>query len=115
MSDKPLVSVVITNYNYGGFLRAAVQSAIDQSYRPLEVIVVDDGSTDCSRAVLRSFGGQITTILQDNRGQARAFNAGVLAARGELVCLLDADDVWVRDKVEVVVSAYRNDSVLIHH
>lgn len=115
MTDRPLVSVVITNYNYGRFLRESVQSALDQSYDPVEVIVVDDGSTDDSRSILSSLDGPVRTIFQDNQGQAGAFNAGIAASGGAVVCLLDADDLWGPRKVEGIVSAFRGDCVLVHH
>lgn len=108
MSRDPLVSIVIDNYGYGRFLRAAVCSALEQSYGAVEVIVVDDGSLDNSREILREFGHAIRAVLKPNGGQASAFNAGLAECRGEVVCLLDADDVWDRDKVAEVVSAVRS-------
>lgn len=86
------VSIVINNHNYGRFLEEAIRSALDQSIPALEVIVVDDGSTDDSRAVMASFGDRIQSIFQANGGQAAAFNTGIAAAKGDWVWLLDADD-----------------------
>jgi glycosyltransferase involved in cell wall biosynthesis len=94
------VSVVIPNYNYARFVGQAIESALSQSVKPLEVIVVDNGSTDHSLEVLRAFGDRIRLIAQQNRGQSGARNAGIEAARGELVAFLDADDVWLPRKLE---------------
>jgi glycosyltransferase involved in cell wall biosynthesis len=74
----------ITNYNYAQFLREAIESALNQTYYPIEIIVVDDGSTDNSRAIISSYGTQLTAIFKENGGQAPAFNAGVAASNGNL-------------------------------
>lgn len=95
------VSIVINNYNYGLFLREAICSALEQSVPALEVIVVDDGSTDCSRQVIESFEDRIVAIFQENGGQAAAFNTGIRAARGEWIWLLDADDSLKPDAIQV--------------
>ncbi|WP_295532790.1 glycosyltransferase [uncultured Thioclava sp.] len=89
---SPLISVIINNYNYGAFLARAVQSALDQRDVHAEVIVVDDGSSDDSRAVINSFGDQIVAVFQANAGQAAAINTGVRYSKGEILCFLDADD-----------------------
>ena len=108
MDSGPLVSVVINNYNYGHFLRAAIDSALGQTYQNLEVVVVDDGSTDDSRAVLAACAAlpNVRTVLSENRGQASAFNLGVEESLGEVVCFLDADDVFLPHKVERVVQVF---------
>ena len=85
MSDERLVSIIVNNYNYGRFLGEAIDSALGQTYPRLEVIVVDDGSTDNSRDVISSYAGQLTALLKCNGGQASAFNAGFAASRGEVV------------------------------
>ena len=105
MTMSPLVSVLVTNYNYAAFLREAVDSALDQTHAPLEVVVVDDGSTDESPAIMRGYGNRIVAVLQPNRGQAAAFNAGFAASSGEIICLLDADDRFLPGKVSRVVEA----------
>lgn len=84
-------SVVIVNYNYERFLRDAVGSAVGQG-EMVEVIVVDDGSTDGSAELIRSYGRRVIALLQANAGQASAFTAGFAASSGEVVCFLDADD-----------------------
>lgn len=93
MKAVPFVSIVINNYNYGRFLREAIDSALAQQYAPLEVVVVDDGSTDQSRDIIASYGDQIIPVLKENGGQASAFNAGFAASLGDVVIFLDADDV----------------------
>src|SRR5438270_2752465 len=89
----PLVSVVVTNHNYGRFLGDALESALAQEYSPVEVIVVDDDSNDDSRDVLRSFGSRVTAIAGSYGGQAAASNMGFPASSGDVVIFLDADDV----------------------
>jgi CTP:molybdopterin cytidylyltransferase MocA len=106
MNYEPLVSIIINNYNYGRFLPAAIASALQQSYPHCEVIVVDDGSTDDSRAVLADFGARITTVLQANAGQAAALNAGFARCRGAIVLFLDADDMLLPDAVQHIVAAF---------
>lgn len=91
--NRPLVSVVVPVYNGERFLAFALQSIFDQDYRPLEVIVVDDGSVDDSGNIARSFQ-EVRYIYQSNQGASAARNAGVAAARGELIAFLDADDIW---------------------
>lgn len=101
-----LVSIIVNNYNYGRFLPAAIDSALRQSYRPIEVIVVDDGSTDHSRDVIRSYGNQVTAILKENGGQASALNAGFAQSHGDIVIFLDADDVLLPHAAQAVVEAF---------
>lgn len=90
----PLVSVVIPNFNHAQYLGAAITSVLTQSYPSIEIIVVDDGSTDDSRAVAACFGQRIRYIWQENRGLSAARNTGIRAATGEYIGLLDADDLY---------------------
>ncbi len=103
----PLVSIVIDNYNYARFLGAAIDSALAQTYSRREIIVVDDGSTDESRAVIAAYGDRIKAVFQQNQGQSGAFNAGFAASRGDIVLFLDADDLLRPEAVEAVVAAWR--------
>jgi glycosyltransferase involved in cell wall biosynthesis len=103
-----LATIVIVNYNYDKFVAAAIDSALAQSYAPLEVIVVDDGSTDGSRRIISAYGTRIRTILQANAGQGAAYNAGWLAARGEFVLFLDSDDVLAPEAIAKVALAFKN-------
>jgi glycosyltransferase involved in cell wall biosynthesis len=105
--SKPLVSIIIDNFNYARFIRAAIHSALAQSYQPIELIVVDDGSTDASRDVISSYSGQLTPIFKPNGGHASAFNAGLRASHGSIVMFLDADDALLPNAVEEVVRAWR--------
>lgn len=112
--SNPLVTILINNYNYGRFLRQAIDSALNQTYRNVEVIVVDDGSTDESQEIIESYGKRIISVLKENGGQASAFNAGFAASRGEIICLLDADDFFHPDKVERVI-AYSQPGSMVYH
>lgn len=101
-----LVSVIIPNYNYGDFVASAIESALSQSYPNVETIVVDDGSTDASAAVIATFADRIQVIAKENGGLSSARNAGIHAARGELLLFLDADDILLPRAVEELVHAY---------
>src|SRR6476469_10004419 len=90
----PLVSVVIPAYNAERFLGEAIESVLAQGYAHFELIVVDDGSSDRTAEVARSFGDRVRTIEQENSGVSAARNAGTRAAGGELLAFLDADDRW---------------------
>lgn len=89
----PLVSIVVNNYNYARFLPAAIDSALSQDHEPLEVVVVDDGSTDDSRDIIARYGDRIQPVLKENGGHASAFNAGFQQSSGQIVMFLDADDL----------------------
>ncbi|MBN1472359.1 MAG: glycosyltransferase family 2 protein [Syntrophaceae bacterium] len=106
-NPNPLVTALICNYNYGRYLGDAIESALAQTWKNLEVIVVDDGSTDESREVLKNYEGKIKTILKENGGQASAFNEGIAEARGEIICFLDSDDFWYPERVELTVAKYQ--------
>lgn len=104
---RPFVSAVIPAYNRAHLLGEAIASALEQGYAPLEIIVVDDGSTDATGDVARSFTG-VRVIRQENQGVAAARNAGIAASRGELIAFLDSDDTWTRDKLRVQVGHHEN-------
>ena len=108
MNSNPLVSILIANYNYDNYLALAIDSAINQTYPRTEIIVVDDGSTDNSQTIINSYRERIIPVFQENKGQASAFNAGFAVSQGEIICLLDADDLWLPSKVETVVKAFNN-------
>lgn len=110
---KPLISVIINNYNYARFLPDAIESALEQTYPHKEIIVVDDGSTDHSREVLRPYEGRVQLILKENGGQASAFHAGFAAAQGEVICFLDSDDYWAPQTLERVASVWRDSLAIV--
>jgi glycosyltransferase involved in cell wall biosynthesis len=103
----PLVSIVITNFNYAAFVGAAIESALSQTHPAVEIIVVDDGSTDASRSVIASFGDRIAAVFKENGGQTSCINAGYETARGEIVLFLDSDDMLQRHAVAEIVAAMR--------
>jgi glycosyltransferase involved in cell wall biosynthesis len=109
-----LVTILINNYNYGRFLGDAIDSALNQTYRNLEVIVVDDGSTDDSREIIASYGNRIISVLKENGGQASALNAGFAASHGQIICLLDSDDSFDAHKVESVLP-YCHPGAMVYH
>ena len=83
-----LVSVIVNNYNYGSYLSEAIDSALNQTYPNVEVIVVDDGSTDNSREIIAGYGNRIVSILKENGGQGTCFNAGFERSSGDVVVFL---------------------------
>ena len=105
--EPALVSVLIPTYNRAYILGSALKSVLNQTYRPMEVIVVDDGSKDETRSVVQKFGTQVRYIYQDNAGLAAARNTGLLAARGEYLAFQDSDDLWVPWKLQVQVALMR--------
>jgi glycosyltransferase involved in cell wall biosynthesis/ubiquinone/menaquinone biosynthesis C-methylase UbiE len=98
--SQPLVSIIIPCCNAEEYVREAIQSALDQTYQPVEVIVIDDGSTDGSLGIIRSFGDRIRWETGPNRGASVARNRGIECAKGELIQFLDADDVLAPEKIE---------------
>jgi glycosyltransferase involved in cell wall biosynthesis len=104
----PFFTVLIDTYNYGKYIEEAVASALSQDFpaEEREILVVDDGSTDDTGERLRKFGGTIRYFRKSNGGQASAFNSGFEQARGEVIALLDADDVWLPEKLGRVYETF---------
>ena len=100
---NPLISIVIPNFNGILYIEDAIDSALNQDYENKEVIVVDDGSTDGSRGLLKKYDGRIRLIETENHGAAAARNTGLLAAQGELIAFLDSDDIWMTSKLTLQV------------
>lgn len=97
---NPLVSVIIPAYNCAAFIGEAIQSVINQTFDSYEVIVIDDGSTDDTAAVVDHFGDRVRYLRQENQGVAAARNRGIRSAAGQIIGFLDADDRWKPDKLE---------------
>ncbi len=114
MPAEPVLSIVIDNYNYGRFLAEAIDSALAQDIDEVEVIVVDDGSTDHSRDVIASYGQRIHAVLKPNGGQASALNAGFAVSRGAFVLFLDADDRLTADAASGSLALMREGVSQIH-
>lgn len=93
------VSVVMSVWNGAAYVREAIDSILDQTYAPIELIVVDDGSTDRTNAIIREYGNRVRLITQANQGQAAGIVAGIAAASGQYLAFQDADDIWALDKL----------------
>jgi glycosyltransferase involved in cell wall biosynthesis len=111
---EPLVSVVIPCYNVQAYVADSIRSALDQTYRHLEVIVVNDGATDATQAVIDATledrrDPRVRVVQQPNGGLSAARNSGLLAATGALIAFLDGDDTWRADKIEQHVKAMQTD------
>jgi hypothetical protein len=106
---NPSLSVIIPNFNYGRFLRACLDSALALEYEPKEIIVVDDGSTDDSAAILREYeaAGRIRAVFQRNAGQPTAVSRGFAASSGEIVYVLDSDDLVLPHMMRRVLTRWR--------
>jgi glycosyltransferase involved in cell wall biosynthesis len=100
---EPLVSVVIPAFNRAAYLGEAIDSALAQTYARTEIIVVDDGSHDQTADIAAAYGPRVTLVRQANAGAARARNAGMARAAGELIALLDSDDRWLPEKLALQV------------
>lgn len=103
MTSKPLVSIIMPTYNRADSIVHAVNSVLKQTYPSIEVLVVDDGSTDHTRSVLENIEG-IRYILQEHGGQAKARNTGLQHASGKIIASLDSDDIWYPDFLETCVA-----------
>lgn len=104
------VSVIIPTYNRAEFVNEAIASVLAQTYAPVEILVVDDGSTDETAAVVRGFGARVQYLYQVNRGPAAARNVGILQARGDALAFLDSDDLWVPQALDWCVARLEDES-----
>lgn len=109
-NEQPLVSILINNYNYERYLQQAIESAINQTYKNIEIIIVDDGSTDSSNEIINKYSHleNIKILFKSNGGQATAFNEGFKLASGEIIFFLDSDDYFLPEKVEKVIEKYNS-------
>ncbi|MCX8155463.1 MAG: glycosyltransferase [Verrucomicrobiae bacterium] len=101
------VSVIIPAYNYAHYLPHALESALAQTHQPLEILVVDDGSTDATREVVARFGGRVRYHYQTNAGLSAARNTGLRESRFPFVALLDADDQWLPERVASAIACFQ--------
>ncbi|HXJ05753.1 MAG TPA: glycosyltransferase [Candidatus Acidoferrum sp.] len=108
---KPFVSVLIDTYNHERFIEEAIVSVLEQDFPAAdrEIIVVDDGSSDQTPEIVRTFEPQVRVLWKENGGQASAFNAGIPECKGEIVAFLDGDDWWAPGKLEQVCRALAED------
>ena len=107
------VDIVVNNFNYARFLPAAIDSALAQSHERLRTIVVDDGSSDGSRELLRGYEDRVELVLKGNGGQASALNAGMERSKGDVVIFLDADDVLHPDAAARAAAAFASDEAVV--
>jgi len=112
--SKPLITALIDTYNHERYIEQAVLSVLQQDFSPadLEVLVIDDGSSDKTPEILRKFGSRIRYLRKENGGQASAFNAAIPEAHGEVVAFLDGDDWWAKAKLSAVLEAFEDDPLL---
>jgi glycosyltransferase involved in cell wall biosynthesis len=104
----PLISVVIPTYQHALFVGQAIKSVLSQTFNDYEIIIIDDGSTDNTSDVLSVFGDQITVIKQANRGQPASRNMGIAHSSGEFIAFLDADDIWLANKLEKQLETFEH-------
>lgn len=110
LPDRPLVSVLMANHNYARYIAEAIESVLAQTYQHFELIVCDDGSTDNSREVVEQFvsrDSRVRLLSKENGGVASALNAAYAVSTGEIICLLDSDDLFLPEKLEKVVEAFK--------
>jgi glycosyltransferase involved in cell wall biosynthesis len=117
--NAPLVTVLIDTYNYGQYVEEAVESALAQEFprEQREILVVDDGSTDDTAERLKKYGNAIRYLRKSNGGQASAFNFGFAEARGEIIATLDADDLWMPQRLQRVCETFEKhpDAGMVYH
>ncbi len=109
------VSIIVNSYNYARFLSHAIDSALAQTYPKVEVVVVDDGSTDESPDIIRSYGEKIRAVLKKNGGQGSALNAGFACSTGDIVLFLDADDYLSPAAAETLATHWKDETDIVHH
>jgi glycosyltransferase involved in cell wall biosynthesis len=110
LSAQPLVSILVSNYNYAQYIGETIESALNQTYSNIELIICDDGSTDDSVRIIEEYqrkDSRLHLIAKKNGGQASGFNAAYAASRGELIALLDSDDTFLPNKVERIVADFQ--------
>lgn len=116
MSNAPLVSIIVPSFNQGRFIRETLESVLSQSHRPIEVLVMDGGSTDETVDVLRSYpaGGEVSWWSERDRGVADAVNKGLEKARGEILAVQSSDDTYLPGAVEAAVATFEGGVGLVY-
>lgn len=115
LPPNPLVTVAIGNFNYGRYLNQAIGSAVAQSYQRIEILVIDDGSTDDSAQILQAWQGRVTTVFKPNGGQMSVYNEAIARAQGDIIIFLDADDRLDADAVARIVAAFEPGVSKVHY
>jgi len=100
MGEKPLISVILPVHNSEKYLRDALHSVFNQDYTPIEIIIIDDGSTDGTSQIVKEYAGKVQYTFQQNQGPAAARNLGIQKANGDFITFIDADDLWPEDKLK---------------
>jgi len=103
-NEQPLVSVIVPAFNRAGIIRDTIANIFEQTYKNIELIVVDDGSTDDTAEILKSYGSRLRWAVQKNAGPSAARNRGVTMAKGEIIAFQDSDDTWHPSKIARQVS-----------
>lgn len=109
LEEKPLISILVANYNYEDYVGEAIEAVLSQTYQNFELIICDDGSVDRSREIIRRYlpDPRITLIEKENSGQASALNEAFDRSNGDIICLLDSDDSFLPGKLEAVLMAFQ--------
>jgi glycosyltransferase involved in cell wall biosynthesis len=103
MSNFPLVSIIIPAYNASGWITETILSVLEQDYKNIEIIVINDGSTDGTEMLVASFGNKVISINKKNGGQSSARNVGINLAKGKYIAFLDSDDLWMSNKLKLQI------------
>jgi len=117
MNNKPLVSVIVPVYNNQEFIHDCLDSILSQTYKNIEIIAIDDGSSDSSLDILKSYGNKIKILSQTNSGASSARNTGISVSSGEILAFLDSDDIWDKNKLDRSVTTLQNhpNAVGVYH
>ena len=105
---NPLVTSIIPAFNREKYIAEAIESVLNQTYRNIEIIVIDDGSTDNTPRILSSYNGKIKYFLQPNSGASAARNSGISKASGDFISFLDSDDLWEKNKISLQMECFEN-------
>jgi glycosyltransferase involved in cell wall biosynthesis len=113
MAEQPLISVIIPVYNCDRYLGEAIESVLSQTYQPLEILIIDDGSTDKSAEIAKSFIPSVKYYYQSNSGSCSSpLNYGIKLSQGDFLAFLDSDDLWLKDKLIIQSQCFAKNSHL---